>query len=171
MWNSDRPHTRVIHQSNIMFKKLILTAILCFAPTQAFAGWVPVAQLPDGRVFSINPGDIVVQGNNRMFWVNLDYQSGNVAASRTLMAANCGTNQYTYLWFIAGDRSGQIIANEKVSVPIATAEAGSGNMALINIACTGGGISDPQLEALTRSRQTNAEAINRAMESAAKMFR
>lgn len=153
-----------------MFKKLLLTTALVLLPSTAFAQWVPVSQSPQGDLFSVNKDDIGVNGNVRVFWVNVDHASGNVATSRTVVAANCATNSYTWLWLIQGNKQGQVVTNSKLNMPVEQAQHGSVNSQLINAVCTGF-VSDPQLVALTRARQSSSDAITKAMETAAQMFR
>lgn len=153
-----------------MFKKLLLTTALCLLPSAAFAQWVPVTQSQQGDVFSVDKGDMGINGNVRVFWVNIDHAAGNVATSRTVMAANCATNNFTWLWLIQGNRQGQVVANGKIDRPVEQAQYGSVNSQLINAVCTGF-VDDPQLAALTRARQSSADAITKAMEAAAQMFR
>lgn len=153
-----------------MLKKLLLTTALCLIPSTAFAQWVPITKSPQGDVFSINKDDIAASGNVRVFWVNVDHAAGNVSITRTAVAANCANNNYTWLWLIQANKQGQIVANTKINIPTEQAQYGSVNSQLIESVCTGF-VDDPQLAALTRSRQSSAEAITRAMESAAKMFR
>ncbi|MBN3921966.1 hypothetical protein [Nostoc sp. NMS4] len=132
--------------------------------------WIPTAQGEQGDIFSIDRGSIQTNGGAYSFWIHIDHAQGVVAVSRVHVIASCASDAFQYNWLLQANRQGQIIQNEKLETPVMQAAAGTVNAQLINAVCTNFS-TDPQLAALTRATQTNAEAINRAMEAAAKMFR
>ncbi|MEH2081361.1 MAG: hypothetical protein V7K89_15600 [Nostoc sp.] len=104
------------------------------------------------------------------FWVHVDYAQGNISATRVYMATDCGTDAIQYAWIIEANHSGQVTKNERLNMPVIQAVLGTVNSQLVNAVCTSFS-TDPQLAALTRRAQTNADAITKAMQSVANMYK
>jgi hypothetical protein len=160
-----------------MIKKLFLA--LCFLPSAlclpAIAQstnqqWIPVSKGAQGEIFSIDKNSIQPNGSAYGFWIHVDHAQGAVSATRMYMAANCGNDMIQSYWIIESGRNGQITKNEQLNTLPVQAAYGTVSSQLVNAVCTGFS-SDPQLAALTRARQSNAEAIGRAMESVANMYK
>ncbi|ACC82369.1 surface-adhesin E family protein [Nostoc punctiforme] len=158
-----------------MIKKLIALSILpstvCLPVNAQIASqWIPVAKGVQGEIFSIDKNSIQPSGSAYGFWVHIDHTQGNISATRMYMAADCGTDAIQYAWIIEANQSGQVTKNEQLNMPAMQAQSGTVNSQLVNAVCTGFS-TDPQLAALTRRAQTNAEAITKAMQSAANMYK
>jgi hypothetical protein len=159
-----------------MLKQLFLASCLlpsafCLpAIAQTANQWIPVAQGVQGEVFSIDKNTIQPNGSAYGFWVNVDHPQGNVSVTRMYMAADCGTDAIQYAWIIEANRNGQVTKNERLNMSAIQVASGTVNSQLVNAVCTGFS-TDPRLTALTRARQSNADAITKAMQSAANMYR
>jgi hypothetical protein len=133
--------------------------------------WTPVTEAAKGEVFSIDKGTIGTNGNMRTFWVNVNHvKDSNVAITRMYMGANCANNVVDYGWVLQADWQGQVITNKYPGMEPVQASPGTVNDKLLHAVCTGFS-TDPQLNALTRARQADTEAITRAMQIGAGMFK
>jgi hypothetical protein len=166
----------VSNVTKVMLKKLffafcLLSSAFCFPATAQTANeWIPVARGVQGEIFSIDKNTIQLNGSAYGFWVNVDHPQGGISVTRMYIAADCGTNALLYAWIIEADRNGQVTKNERLNMPAMQAAPGTVNSQLVNAVCTGFS-TDPQLAALTRARQSNADAITKTMEAAARMYR
>ncbi|MEH1814954.1 MAG: surface-adhesin E family protein [Nostoc sp.] len=158
-----------------MINKLIA---LCLLPSavclpvnaQIASQWIPVAKGVQGEIFSIDKNSIQPSGSAYGFWVHIDHTQGNISATRMYMAADCGTDAIQYAWIIEANQSGHVTKNEQLNMPAMQTQSGTVNSQLVNAVCTGFS-TDPQLAALTRARQSSADAITKAMQSAANMYK
>ncbi|OYE00372.1 hypothetical protein [Nostoc sp. 'Peltigera membranacea cyanobiont' 232] len=132
--------------------------------------WQAVIQDTNGNIFQVDRGTVATNGNLTLYWVQILYSNGGIAVSRQYTAANCATNEYALGWALDANSQGQILTNAPVKLVKQYAASGTVSSYLINAVCTGFS-TDPQLNALTRAQQTNAEAITRAMQIGAGMFK
>lgn len=144
--------------------------------------WQPISRNQSNDLFLLDRGTIGRQGNFVGFWTQINHRAGGIAVSRVYNVGNCSTNVTQPLWLVQASIQGQIIRNEKTPIEQNINTPGSVGRILLDAAC---GNSSPevqaqtaqaeivkaQLEALTRFRQTNADAINNAMRTTADMFK
>lgn len=126
--------------------------------------WQAITKDVNGNIFQVDRGTVVTNGNLALYWVQILFTNGNIAVSRQYTAANCATNEYALGWALDANSQGQILANAPVKQATQYAASGTVSSYLINAVCTGF-IEDPQLAALTRARQTDANAITEAMKA------
>jgi hypothetical protein len=124
--------------------------------------WHSVAQDAGGNLYQVDQGTIQNHGYVKTYWVQTLFNQGEV--SRQYMAVNCATNIYSTGWVVIANNQGQIVVNTSLEQSNQQVAAGTINDALTNAVCTGF-ISDPQLAALTRARQSSANAITEAMKA------
>ena len=131
--------------------------------------WHPVAQGQNGSLALIDNGSIGRNGNLVGFWFQINSPNNNV--HRMYALANCSNNTYQTLWSVIA-QNGQITHNSAVSDSPAFVPAGSIGSYAYAYACSAPiDLVRLHLEALTRSSQTSAEMINRAMIEAARLAR
>lgn len=117
--------------------------------------WHSVAQDAGGNFYQIDDGTIQDHGYVKTYWIQTLFNQGEV--SRQYMAVNCATNIYSTGWVVIANNKGQIVINTSVKQVNQQVAAGTVNDALTNAVCTGF-VTDPQLAALTRARQSSANA-------------
>jgi hypothetical protein len=127
--------------------------------------WVVTGQAP-GHTALVDAGTVARNGHHAGFWFQMNY--ANKTASRLYVVANCMNQTYQPFWSVVADQQGRLTQNESVSHPPINIPVGSLGDTAYKYACFN---NLTQADILSRDRQTNAEAINRAMQSVADMFR
>ena len=143
--------------------------------------WIPVVRDFNSTVYQIDRG-IHRQGQFAAFWAQSHELNGGRRA--VYLAANCDNKVYQNLTEFKLDSAGNIISKDDDKKAVAYARNGTPIADLIDAAC-GNQSVDPavqaqanqaqitqaQLEALSRARQTAQEGISNAMSSSASIFK
>lgn len=135
--------------------------------------WTVVTKSADNTVFQID-NNIYRQGQVAGFWIQSHESNGRRAAN--YIGTNCSNRAYQSFAGYNLNSVGNVVGKSYARSQIDFAQNGSVIAILIDAACGNSrnaqaDVTKAQLEALTRNSQTSAEIINRAMESAANMFR
>ncbi len=173
--------------SSIAASCLAVTALAYCKPASAeqipspSGQWVPVVRDFNSTIYQIDRG-IHRQGQFAAFWAQSHELNGGRRAA--YLAANCDNKAYQNLTEFKLDSAGNIISRDEDKKAVAYARNGTPIADLINAACGNQSI-DPavqaqanqaqvtqaQLEALSRARQTAQEGISNAMNSTARIFK
>jgi hypothetical protein len=150
------------------------------APSQQ---WQRIGSDQSGNnTYSIDQGTIVRQGNSVGFWTQINHRSGGISASRIYAVGECSSSWVQSLWMIQASRQGKIVTNQKSTAQAGILPPNSTGRILLDTVCgnnspemqaqaSQAAIVQAQLEALTRARQTNADAIGNAIRTSAEMFK